>query len=150
TMMRTRPAYEALPAVLRNPHLSDADRAALVRSYNNYLLDPPVSVESVFDYLAQHPREPAVVRRAALEVLATAVALKSPKASAWLLTQLEDADPALRLLAIKAAESTRLAEAAGRLARMLGDPARPVAELDAAVKALRVLNTREAVEPLKK
>jgi putative membrane-bound dehydrogenase-like protein len=150
TMMRTRPAYEALPAVLRNPHLSEAERAALVRSYNNYLLDPPVSVQPVFDYLAAHPGEPASVRRAALEVMSAAAALNGPKASAWLLTQLADSDPALRLAAIKAVESTRLAAAAGPLARILSDPARPVAELDAAVKALRVLNSREAVEPLKK
>ncbi len=150
TMMRTRPAYDALPEVLRNPHLSDADRAALVRSYNNYLLDPPVTVQPVFDYLTEHPREPAVVRRAALEVLSTAGALKGPKASAWLLAQLGDADPALRLLAIKAVEGTRLAEAAGPLARLIADPKRPVAEVEAAVKALRLLNTKDAVEPLKK
>jgi putative heme-binding domain-containing protein len=150
TMMRTRPAYEALPAVLRNPHLNEADRAALVRSYNNYLLDPPVSVQPVFDYLTEHPREPAVVRRAALEVLSTAGALNNPKASAWLLTQLADADPALRLAAIKAVESTRLAQAAAPLTRTVGDASRSVAEVEAAVKALRVLNSRDAVEPLKK
>jgi putative heme-binding domain-containing protein len=150
TMMRTRPAYEALPTVLRNPHLSEADRAALIRSYNNFLLDPPVSVQPVFDYLTAHPGEPAAVRRAALEVLSSAGALKDPKASAWLLKQLKDSDPALRLLAIKAVESTRLAQAAAVLARFLGDAARPAAELDAALKALRVLPSRDAVEPLKK
>ncbi|HZY83327.1 MAG TPA: PVC-type heme-binding CxxCH protein, partial [Gemmataceae bacterium] len=149
TMMRTRPAYEALPEVLRNPHLSAAERAALVRSYNNYLLDPPVSVQPVFEYLAAHPREPASVRLAALEVLSTAGALNNPKASAWLLTQLEDGDPALRLVAIKAVESTRLAQAAAALARMLKDASRPVVEVEAAVKALRLLNSRDAVEPLK-
>ena len=72
TMMRTRPAAEAIPRVLENPHLSAAQRAALIRSYHNYVLDPPLSLAPVVDYLKAHPREDSAVRLAGLEVLALA------------------------------------------------------------------------------
>ena len=72
TMMRTRPAADAIPRVLENPHLSAAQRAALIRSYHNYVLDPPLSPAPVLDYLKGHPHEDSEVRLAALEVLALA------------------------------------------------------------------------------
>src|SRR5262249_13562042 len=42
TGLRTAEAAAALPALLRHPHLGAGQRAALVRSYGNYLLEPPV------------------------------------------------------------------------------------------------------------
>ena len=71
-MMRTRPAADAIPRVLENPHLSAAQRAALIRSYHNYLLDPPLSLAPVVDYLKAHPQEDSAVRLAGLEVLSLA------------------------------------------------------------------------------
>ena len=84
TMMRTRPAADAVPRVLENPHLSAAQRAALLRSYGNYLLDPPLSPAPALDYLKAHPREEPAVKLAGLEVL----------------TLLEEKDPAPRKEAI--------------------------------------------------
>lgn len=72
TMMRTRPAAEAVPRVLENPHLSAAQRAALIRSYHNYILDPPLSLAPVVDYLKAHPHEDSAVRLDGLEVLSLA------------------------------------------------------------------------------
>ena len=66
TMMRTRPAADAVPRVLENPHLSASQRAALLRSYGNYLLDPPLSPAPALDYLKAHPREDPTVRLAAI------------------------------------------------------------------------------------
>src|SRR5207248_1446705 len=71
TALRTRPAVEAIPHLLKNPHLSSKQRADLVRSYGNYRLDPPVPLAPVLDYLTKHPDESARVKLAGLEVLAS-------------------------------------------------------------------------------
>src|SRR5207302_905193 len=85
---RSRAAYEALPGLLKNYHLTPDQRAALMRSFNNYLLDPPISLEPVADYLLTLPKAPpkgsevppklakelaalTPVKLAALEVLST-------------------------------------------------------------------------------
>jgi hypothetical protein len=51
--------------VLENPHLNTAQRIALLQSYNNYLVDPPVSLAPVLDYLSAH-KDPAVMNGAIL------------------------------------------------------------------------------------
>jgi hypothetical protein len=65
TMFRTRAGADAIPRLLENPHLSDAQRIALLRSYNNYLLDPPVSLAPALEYLTTH-NDPAVLKGAVL------------------------------------------------------------------------------------
>ncbi len=72
TMMRTRPAADAIPRVLENPHLSAAQSAALIRSYHNYVLDPPLSLAPLVVYLKAHPHEDSAVRLAGLDVLSLA------------------------------------------------------------------------------
>ncbi len=102
TMMRTRPAAEAIPRVLENPHLKAEERAALIRSYENYLLDPPLSLSPMVDYLTAHPNEDAAVKQAGAEVLAAGGALPGPKAVEWLMGLLDDKDPKLRTPAVAA------------------------------------------------
>jgi quinoprotein glucose dehydrogenase len=63
TMLRTRPGADAIPRMLENPHLNAVQRVALLRSYNNYLLDPPVSLAPALDYLMTH-KDPAVLKGA--------------------------------------------------------------------------------------
>jgi hypothetical protein len=41
TALRTRPAYEGLPLLLKYPHLTMAQRVKLIHSGGNYLLDRP-------------------------------------------------------------------------------------------------------------
>ena len=65
TMFRTRPGADAIPRMLENPHLNAAQRIALLRSYNNYLLDPPASLAPALDYLSTH-KDPAVLKGAIL------------------------------------------------------------------------------------
>ena len=81
TMMRTRPAAEAIPRVLENPHLKAEERAAMIRSYENYELDPPLSLAPMVDYLTAHPNEDAAVKQAGAEVLAAGGACRSPSRS---------------------------------------------------------------------
>ncbi len=65
TMFRTRSGADAIPRVLENPHLNAAQRIALLRSYNNYLLDPPVSLAPALEYLTTH-KDAAVLKGAIL------------------------------------------------------------------------------------
>jgi putative membrane-bound dehydrogenase-like protein len=147
--LRTRPAADAVPTLLQNPHLSLAQRAMLIRSLNNYLLDPPVSLEPTLQYLVDHPDEAVEVKLAGLEVLSLAGALQGEKSAAWLLRLLDDTDTNLRLSVLKAIEDTRLARAAGRLVKILEDASRPARERVAVARALRTLNDRSVVGALK-
>ncbi|HBI43953.1 MAG TPA: hypothetical protein DDY78_14040 [Planctomycetales bacterium] len=67
TMLRTRPGADAIPRMLENPHLSAVERIALLRSYNNYLLDPPVSLAPALEYLTSH--KDAAVLKGAIQAL---------------------------------------------------------------------------------
>ncbi len=149
TMMRTRPAAEAIPTLLENPHLSIAQRAGLIRSYGNYLLLPPLSLEPALAWLSKHPEEAQAVKLAGLEVLSLGQALKGEKAEKWLFVLLEENDPAVRLSVIRAIEQTRLTKAAPKLAKILGEKGASEKERLAAIQALRVLADRSAVPVLK-
>ncbi len=48
---RTRAAAEGLPTLLKNYHLKPAQKAALLRAYGNYQLDPPLSLQPLQDQL---------------------------------------------------------------------------------------------------
>jgi quinoprotein glucose dehydrogenase len=65
TMFRTRAGADAIPRLLENPHLNAVQRIALLRSYNNYLLDPPVSLAPALEYLTTH-KDAAVLKGAIL------------------------------------------------------------------------------------
>jgi putative membrane-bound dehydrogenase-like protein len=149
TMLRTRPGADAIPQLLRNPHPSVRQRAGLIRSYNNYLLDPPVSLEPALDYLVKHPDEALPVKLAGLEVLSANGELKGERVKKWLLGLLEDDDPDLRRAVLKAVADTRLREAAGFVARLVKKERRPLEERTAAAKALRVLAEPSVVPALK-
>jgi putative membrane-bound dehydrogenase-like protein len=151
--LRTRAAAEAVPYLLQSPHLSTRQRADLLRSYGHYLLDPPVPLAPVLDYLTRHPRDLMPIQLAGLEVLAAALpeqrapALREPLTK--LLAQFFDEDrPELRLAVIRAVEANRLVAFSPRLIATLENRARSVPERTAAVKALRVLNDRSAVAAL--
>src|SRR5262249_2492899 len=102
--LRTRPAAEAVPGLLRNPHVSIIQRAALVRSYGNYLPAPPPDLAPALKYLTDHPEEPAVVQLAGVEVLSLSGLLREEKGQKWLLGLLDGKDANLRLAAVKAVE----------------------------------------------
>jgi putative membrane-bound dehydrogenase-like protein len=149
TALRTRTGAQALPDVLKNPHLGADQRAAVLRSYGNYLLDPPVSVEPALSYLLANPREAVVVKRAGLEVLAGTDALRSERGGMLLLGLLKDTDPGLRLVVLQNIEETRLVKAGPDLGRIVGDPARSFAERTAAARALRAVGEKAAAPALK-
>jgi HEAT repeat protein len=151
---RSRPAALALPTLLENVHLMSAQKADLLRSYSNYLLDPPISLEPVAEYLGKLPRAPkgvkvsekeaaelaalVPVKLAGLEVLAAGGAAPGLQAQAALLTLLEETDPPVRIGAARAIAATRLVRARPRLVKLLEGSLSP-AERAAIVEALDVL-----------
>lgn len=147
--LRIRPAADVLPDLLKSPHPTISQRASLILSYTNYLLDPPLALDPLIDYLASHADEAIEVKQAALQVLGSAGPLKGEKVKGLLLTLLNDSTPSIRLLVIKAIEDIRLKPASAKLIRLLGDGARPQAEQTAAIKALRVLEDKSAVSALR-
>jgi putative membrane-bound dehydrogenase-like protein len=101
--LRTRPGYEALPVLLKNEHLSDAQRADLIRSTANYLLDPPVSVEPIFALFPDTAMVSREVKRACLDLLATTGLAQGMASERWLARLLDDAskDPPLQVEAVQ-------------------------------------------------
>jgi quinoprotein glucose dehydrogenase len=145
--LRIKPAADALPELLIRPDITTAQRESLVRSYTNYEFDPPISLDPLAEFLARRPNEPIEVVRAAVEVFA-AGGQNNPKAAAFVLGLLGKSDDAVRLVAIKAIEDTRLTVAAPQLIEILGDATKPQEERTAVLKALRVLNDKRAVAPI--
>lgn len=96
--LRTRPAAEAISKLLNNPHLSIVQRASLVRSHANYLLDPPVSLDPLFDYLTAHADEAGPVKEATLEVVAASGPVLSAKGQNLLPTLLSEGAAAVMTL----------------------------------------------------
>jgi putative membrane-bound dehydrogenase-like protein len=137
--LRTAPAVPLLGRLLENPHLGATQRAGLVRSYGNYLLDPPLSPAPMLGYLTRHPGEDARVKRAGVLVLGAAEVIDDPKAKHWLLTLLDERDPALRLALLAALEKSGLSRAAPKLDQWRRDADRPTRERRAAARALQVL-----------
>jgi putative membrane-bound dehydrogenase-like protein len=147
--LRTKPAADALPELLVRPDITTAQREALIRSYTNYQFDPPLSLDPLADFLARRPNEPASVVKAAVETFA-ASGPNNPKAAEFVLGLLAKSDEAMRLVAIKAIEDTRLVMAVPSLLLLLSDNSKTEAERTAAVKALRVLGDRAAIGPIQK
>ncbi|HET6575589.1 MAG TPA: PVC-type heme-binding CxxCH protein [Fimbriiglobus sp.] len=135
TAFRTRPAADALPRMLATPNLTADWRAELVRSYTNYLFDPPLAMDPMATYVTAHSSEPAVAI-AGLEVLAATGTLSDRKAVDWTIGLLDSPDANTRLVALQAVEEAKLTAASPKLTAMLADPERTVSERSAVLKAL--------------
>ncbi|AMV28344.1 HEAT repeat protein [Gemmata sp. SH-PL17] len=147
--LRTKPAADAIPEIMLHPHVTPAQREALVRSYTNYQFDPPVSLDPLADYLTKRPNEPANVLLAAVDVFTASGTALAPRAVNLVLDLLSRPDEMTRLSAIVAIESARIKEATPKLIEFVGDSNRTQVERVAAVKALRVLGDKAAVGPIK-
>lgn len=145
--LRSREAAEALPQLLANPHCTPTQREALVRSFSNYQLDPPVSLDALADYFRRREELPPVVVAAA-DVFAASDGNLSAKGRDFVAGLLDHAAPTVRTAAVNAVEATRLTTAAPKLIAALSQPDRVPAERVALVKALRVLGSKDAVVPM--
>ncbi|GIW81908.1 MAG: glucose dehydrogenase [Gemmatales bacterium] len=140
---RTRPAANALPQLLSYPHLDIEQQSSLLRSYNNYLLQPPVDLTPLVDYMLRKRDLAPAVKLAGIQSM-NAWLFDNPKSRdrgiALLMQLLEDNHPDVRREAIGVVESAGLKLFAPFLAKMLADSSRSEDEQLALVRALRTLN----------
>src|SRR5581483_524828 len=166
--LRIREGASALPALLKNYHLSPRQRADLIRSYNNYLVEPPPSLEPLLKYAAELARARggkhspdskeakesaalAPAKQAVLEVLGqnpaqVGTAAAQAAAAPFVLAMLEEPEAAVRLAAIQAAVDLRLAQAGPRLLDMLLHGSGQGAERQALIRALARLREKAAAK----
>jgi putative membrane-bound dehydrogenase-like protein len=99
--LRSREAAEKLPVLLANYHLTPEQKVALIRSYLNYQVDPPISFDPLVKFLDKLPTNPskkvseaqlAGMKLAALDVLASAGKVDSDRVKSTLLAVLKSAD----------------------------------------------------------
>ncbi|MFN4259365.1 MAG: PVC-type heme-binding CxxCH protein [Gemmataceae bacterium] len=148
--MRARPATALVPRLLQYPHLSIRQRAALVRSYYNYVLDPPMNLDPLLDYLLKNGNEAFEVKVNALRVMAAQGPTQNDKAKTWTLAILEGPDADLRLEALRAIEAMRLTSAAPQLEQLIKDNKLTPVEVETVQRVLQVLGgERETMNPQK-
>src|SRR5262249_21393003 len=109
--LRSRAAADAIPDLLYYPHLTIPQRVSLIKSYSNYLFDPPVSLAPLVKYADAQKDAPPQVRLAALEVLTLPGQLKNSKSEELALSLLDSADTGFRLAVIRAIDNGRLSKA---------------------------------------
>ncbi|MDW8244552.1 MAG: HEAT repeat domain-containing protein, partial [Thermogemmata sp.] len=147
--LRSREAAQLLPQLLARPDLTVEQRAALVRSYVNYQLDPPISLQPLTDYLNRHPDEDLTVFQAAIDVYAVSGGDNTQPVGQLVERLLHDPRPGARRLALQAAEQLRLAALLPRLLPMVLDTRLPEADRLAALRAVRALNQPQAADALR-
>jgi len=140
--LRTRAAFDAVPRLLKNPHLSTAQRTALVESTPNYHFDKPLSFEVVVAAVAADAKESDEVRTAVLKALVACGAANGPKTTAFVVAQLGNNSLAVRAAALKAAGALRVTAASVVLVKALAGELSPEERL-ATVEALRQAGVKE-------
>lgn len=134
--LRSRAGAEGIPILLKNYHVTAAQKVRLIRSYTNYQLEPPLSLKALADYHAALPRaskdvspeskearriaDLVPVKLAALEVLASAGVLDGAGVRKTLLGLLDDKDERGRLVVVRAIEETQTTQAGVILEEMVG------------------------------
>jgi HEAT repeat protein/glucose/arabinose dehydrogenase len=146
----TRPAAMALPRLLANPHLTEAEQQTLLLSYQNYRLDPPLDLEPLLGWLEQHLHGSPKLKLAALASLSTGGGLTGERARKLLL-QLLQAEPeeGIRLAALRAVQDTKLNSAVPLVLEWLPQKRTP-AERAELLRALVTFQEVKAVDFLEK
>jgi quinoprotein glucose dehydrogenase len=140
--LRTRAAFDALPRLLKNPHLSTAQRVALVESTLNYHFAKPLSFEAIIAAVASNAKESDEVRVAVLKALVACGAATGPKTTAFVVAQLGNNNLDVRAAALKTAGALRVTAASAVLVKALAGELSPEERL-ATVEALRHAGVKE-------
>ena len=136
--LRTGPAFDALPRLLKNPHLSTAQRIALVESTSNYRLDGPMSLEAIVAAVAVNAKESDDVRVAVLKALVARRAANGPKTAEFVVAQLGNNNLDVRMAALATATELRVTAASAVLGKALAGELSEE-ERKATVRALKAL-----------
>jgi len=116
-MFRIREAADGIPVLLKNYHVKPEQKVTLIRSYAYYQLDPAVSVEPLVKFLRTLPLEPNKMvsagqlnsmKLAAIDMLASAGAIKSDDVKAALLAMLRTDDAKARKAVLDTIADARL------------------------------------------
>ncbi|MFQ3649295.1 MAG: hypothetical protein SNJ75_03100 [Gemmataceae bacterium] len=94
--LRTEAALEDMPELLKNPHLTTEQRVALVRAS---IRMPHRTLDPIVLAIAANDKEPAEVKRAALEILAVPGVRFGPMPAVWAARFLNEGDADLRAAA---------------------------------------------------
>ena len=137
--LRTRPAFDALPPLLKNPHLSTKQRVELLESILNYRVE---SLEAVVTPIAANAKESDEVRQAMLKILVSSGATSGPKTSAFVVAQLGNNDLDVRMAALVTASALRVTASSGVLVKALAGELSPAERL-ATVRTLRQAGVKE-------
>ncbi len=139
--LKTRDGVEALPKMIAATR-DDASRAALVRSYRNYILDPPIDPSpSLLAYLKANPRETPAVTLAALDVMGQHGGLKGAEVGNFLMTLVDRSDPELTVAALRAIQTSNVTDTASALSTRL-EGTRPAATRVAILETLAKLGDK--------
>lgn len=100
--LQTPFAADALVRLLKYPHLKISQRASLIRSLSNHLIDPQFSIDPLLDYLLSRPVEASEIKQASLQVIAGATrGPRNPRVTEWLFQLLGDSDPSIQIATLK-------------------------------------------------
>lgn len=105
--LRSEAAFAALPGMLKNPHMTAPQRAALALSAARYLSATPTRLDDIAREVIDNPKEQDAVRAALLQALGTPGVTASEKVAAWAVKQVESADEAVRIAAAAAVANLR-------------------------------------------
>jgi quinoprotein glucose dehydrogenase len=154
--LRTRAAAERIPDLLRNYHVKPEQKVAIIRSYVNYQLDPPVSVELLSEFLDNLPAQPNKkvtqgqlnsMRLAALDVLAMHGKIDSNRLKTTLIDMLKTSDAKSRETLLQTIAEAKLTSAVPILLEQLKASDDAKVQL-ALIRTLGQLSEKSAFSPL--
>jgi HEAT repeat protein len=141
--LRTKRAFDVLPRLLDNVHVTREQQAELIASAARYRTRPPVSLEPIVAYVAKQ-KATIAVRKAMLEALAAPGTTKGEKAEAFALEMLKDKADEVRIAAAAACGALKLTKASAPLAAIAKDGKASLVERSAALVALGDIGGKEA------
>jgi putative membrane-bound dehydrogenase-like protein len=141
--LRSKAAFAALPTILKHMHVSSEQQVELVRSCTNYLLEPPVSLDPIVDFVASRPKTAPAVKKALLEVLAAPGVEQGAKAMDWAVAVATGKDDeAMQRDAVRVLGMT--AKGARQAGQLLLDKKLPAGLLSQVTEALRKYADKDA------
>jgi glucose/arabinose dehydrogenase/HEAT repeat protein len=139
--LNTPAAAEVLPRLLLNPHLTDRQRANLLRTLSRYRFEPPLPLDVIAVHFAAMPEEGIAPKLAALEAIAISNgSANTPKLGTFLLSLLKDKDARVRLAALNSVEMVKPEKVGEQLAEMIADADKEAAERAVALRVLARLD----------
>jgi quinoprotein glucose dehydrogenase len=142
--LRIPAGHELLPAFLADPHLTNEQRALLIRSAVYYPPERAFSPEGLFDFVLKFDKPDPLLLAAILDVAGQTRQLNGPKATLLLERALSSPATEIRRSAIKAIDSTRLAAASTALVARLKERPENVDEIIDLLKAVATLKAPTA------